>query len=51
MSEFKATLLGMVLTLAIFGSIAGTIKSVFQQEANDVNTRYSTIVSEIDATE
>ncbi len=49
MSEFKATLLGMVLTLAIFGSIAGTIKSVFKTEANDITTRYSNVVSEFDA--
>lgn len=49
MSEFKATLLGMVLTLAIFGAIAGTIKNVFQSEATDVNTRYSNIVNGLDA--
>ena len=49
MSEFKASLLGMVLTLAIFGAIAGTIKNVFTTEASDINTRYSTVVSSLDA--
>ena len=49
MSEFKATLLSMVLTLAVFGSIAGTIKNVFNKEASDINTRYSNIVDGIDA--
>ncbi len=49
MSAFKASLLGMVLTLAIFGSIAGTIKNVFNKEASDVNTRYSNIIDGLDA--
>lgn len=37
MSEIKGQLLGMVLTLAVFGTILGVLLPAFKTAANDVS--------------
>lgn len=39
MSEIKGTLLGIVLTIAIFGAIFATVKGVFTNTADTISER------------
>lgn len=49
MSEFKATLLGMILTLIIFGAISVTVKSIFTNEVAEVSTKYTNTINSLNA--
>ena len=44
MSEIKGTLLGIVLTIAIFGAIFGVMKLTFQGTAETISERAAEVV-------
>lgn len=47
MSELKGQILGIVLVLAIFGSIAGVMVAMFTKTATDVESKVSANIENV----
>lgn len=48
MSEIKGQLLGIILVLAIFATMAGVMKSAFKTIGDKVSTEVSSTITEVD---